>query len=115
MQNPPNRPMPPTCRPQQQNGCTPPGCMQPSPLAGAVALAEYIRAEQGRQGVCAFVSAVCPLVPHAFLDQLCRTLAVELPPPPPPCPPPPPPPPPRQELPIGQLMQMMRLLRGDGK
>lgn len=117
MQNPPFRPMPPTCRPQQQNGYVPPVCAQPSPLSAAVTLAEYIRAEQGRQGVCSFVTVICPLVPRTFLDQLCRALSVELPPPPPPPPPPlpPPPPPPKQELPIGQLMQMMRLFKGDGK
>lgn len=83
----------------------------PSPLSCAVLLGEAVRDEHGRAGVEAYVSALSPLLPREFIDQLAYRLNVPVPKPAPVCPPPPPPPqkPPMQMPDMEKLIQMMRL------
>ena len=89
----------------------PPQRTGPTPLSCAVTLGEAVREEHGRQGVCAYVKALAPLLPPNLIDQRAYQLNVPVPAPPP-VPPPPPPPCPQKNAPapdMEKLLQMMRL------
>lgn len=87
-------------------------------LFGAVSLGELIRAEHGRNGVEKYVCGLNPLVPHAFLEQLCMRLQAETPPriviPEQEEPPPPPPQPRAPAFPPEQLLSLMQMKQKPG-
>lgn len=97
-------PQPMPYNPGNRNRCDAP----PSPLSCAILLGECIREERGKQGVCAYVAAMCELLPFSICEQLAYRLNVPLPQPAPP-PPPPPPKPKNDGLQLNQLMQMMKM------